>query len=62
MQPHPWLQPLYRRVLTTIACVLWVGFEIWQEPGSLWFWIALFAAGYALWDFFLSGNYRTSGD
>lgn len=62
MQPHPWLQPLYRRVLTTLVCVFWVGFEAWQEPGSLWFWIVLFAAGYALWDFFLSGNYSRSSD
>ena len=27
MQPHPWLKPLYRRVLTTLVCLAWVGFE-----------------------------------
>jgi len=58
MQPHPWLKPLYRRVLTTLVCLAWVGFEAWQEIGGIWFWLAVGATAYALWDFFLSGNYR----
>jgi hypothetical protein len=62
MQPHPWLKPLYRRVATTAACALWVGIESWLEPGGLWFWIALVATAYALWDFFLSGNYADATD
>jgi hypothetical protein len=62
MQPHPWLKPLHRRVATTAACALWVAIEIWLEPGGLWFWIALVATGYALWDFFLSGNYADTAD
>jgi len=40
MQPHPWLKPLSRRVGTTAVCVAWLAFESWQEPGSLWFWLA----------------------
>jgi hypothetical protein len=59
MQPHPWLRPFYRRVLTTIVCVLWLGFETWQEAGGLWFWLALGATAYAIWDFFLSPSYRS---
>lgn len=62
MQPHPWLKPLHRRVATTAACALWVAIEVWLEPGGLWFWIALVATGYALWDFFLSGNYAETTD
>jgi hypothetical protein len=58
MQPHPWLRPLHRRVLTTLVCLLWVGFELWQEPGGIWLLIGLAVTGYAVWDFFLSGNYR----
>jgi len=58
MQPHPWLQPLHRRVLTTIACALFLAFETWYDPGGLFFWLMLFATAYAIWDFFLSGSYR----
>jgi hypothetical protein len=61
MQPHPWLKPLHRRVGTTVVCVAWLGFETWQEMGGLWFWLAAGATAYAIWDFFLSDNYRNSG-
>lgn len=61
MAAHPWLVPLRRRVATTVVCVVWLGFESVFEPGSLWFWLALGATGWALWDFFLSGNYRDAG-
>lgn len=60
MQPHPWLEPLHRRVLTTLVCVAWVAFELWQDPGGIWLLIGLGVTGYAVWDFFLSGNYRNS--
>ncbi len=56
--PHPWLEPLARRVGVTAFIVLWLAFEIWTEPGSLWFWLSMAALGWAVWDFFLSGNYR----
>jgi hypothetical protein len=58
MQPHPWLRPPDRRVLTTLVCALWVAFETWHEPGGIFFWLMLAATAYATWDFFLSGNYR----
>ena len=58
MAAHPWLRPLHRRVLTAALCALWLAFESWYAPGELWFWLALAATGWALWDFFLSGNYR----
>ena len=58
MEPHPWLKPLSRRVGVIIACLLWLGFETYYDPGGLWFWLALGATAYVIWDFFLSGNYR----
>ena len=60
MAAHPWLRPRHRRVLVTLVCALWLAFESVYEPGALWFWLALAALAYALWDFFLSGNYRES--
>lgn len=59
MGSHPWFQPLYRRALTLAFCLAWFGFEIWSGSG---FWQVIAAAfsGYAIWDFFLSGNYSTS--
>ncbi len=58
-EPHPWLAPPYRRIGVIVFIGLWIGFESWNEPGSLWFWLALLALGWAVWDFFLSGNYRS---
>jgi hypothetical protein len=57
-EPHPWLYPIHRRVVVSLLCGLWLGFEAFYDPGGLWFWLALGATAYALWDFFLSGNYR----
>jgi hypothetical protein len=59
-KPHPWFEPLYRRVLTTAFCVSWLIFELFQGDS---FWLILVAAatGFALWDFFLSGNYGKGG-
>ena len=62
MKAHPWLRPLHRRIATAAACGLWVLFELWQDPQGMWFLIALACTGYAVWDFFLSGQYRKSGD
>lgn len=62
MQPHPWLKPLGRRIGVTIACLAWLAFETWYEPGGLWFWLGLAATAYAVWDFFLSGSYRDASD
>ena len=60
MEPHPWLKPLSRRVGVVIACLAWLGFEATTDPGGLWFWLALGATAYAIWDFFLSGSYRAA--
>ena len=57
-EPHPWLRPRSRRIGVTVFCALWLGFESWSEVGSLWFWLALAALGWAIWDFFLSDTYR----
>lgn len=60
MAAHPTLQPLWRRIALTLVCALWLSFEAWYQPAGLWFWLALAATAYALWDFFLSGNYRAT--
>ena len=57
MAAHPWFEPCGRRLAVTAICGLWLLFESVYEPFSLWFWLALAALAYALWDFFLSGNY-----
>jgi hypothetical protein len=62
MEPHPWLKPLSRRVGVAIACLAWLGFESYYDPGGLWFWLALGATAYAIWDFFLSGSYRETSE
>ncbi|MDQ2696952.1 MAG: DUF3329 domain-containing protein [Pseudomonadota bacterium] len=54
--PHPWLQPLHRRVLTTLVCAGWLIFELFQQE-PLWLFLAFAMTAYAVWDFFLSGNY-----
>ncbi len=57
-EPHPWLQPLSRRLGVIFFIAFWIGFEHWNEPGSIWFWMAIAVLAWALWDFFFSGNYR----
>ena len=54
---HPWFKPLRRRVIITTICAAWVGFEIWQES-FIWLLVACGCLGYAVYDFFLSGNYE----
>jgi hypothetical protein len=46
---HPWFRPRHRRLATLGACLAWLAFEAWTEPGSLWFWLTLGFAGYAGW-------------
>ena len=41
MKPHPWLQPLYRRVLVTLFCVAWTAWEGYYDMGSIWFLLML---------------------
>jgi hypothetical protein len=54
--------PFHRRVATAAACGLWVLIEVWLDPGGLWFWLAVGATVYAVWDFFLSGTYPRGTD
>jgi hypothetical protein len=62
MEPHPWLRPVERRVGVAVLCALWLGFESYYDMGGLWFWLALGATAYAIWDFFLSGSYRDASE
>ena len=59
MKRHPWFEPLSRRVITTLVCVGWLIFElVIQSEQGIWLWLAVFASVYAIWSFFLSGQYR----
>jgi hypothetical protein len=60
-EPHPWLMPLHRRILTLGLAVAWLLFEAYVEPGGLWFWLAAGVVVYGIWDFFLSGSYPLRG-
>ncbi len=53
---HPWFNPLYRRVLTLAFCVGWLIFELFVGV-SVWLVLVGTACAFAVWDFFLSGNY-----
>lgn len=55
---HPWLRPLHRRVTVCAALLLWLGFEAWYEPLSVWFFVVAAITIYALWDFFIAGRLR----
>ena len=58
-EPHPWLVPLYRRVLVLAVCCGWLAFETLQhEQNAFWLLIASLTTGYAVWEFFLGPNYR----
>ena len=57
--PHPWLPPLWRRLAVTGFCAAWAAIEILFGEAP-WNWVALGATGYAIWSFFLSGDYRPS--
>jgi len=50
---HPWLRPLWRRLLILAALVGWMGFEFWYEPLGSWFYIVLAVTIYAVWELFL---------
>lgn len=62
MKPHPWLQPLYRRVLVTLFCIAWTAWEGYYDISSIWFLLMLGISGWAIWDFFLSGNYAPASE
>ena len=54
-QSHPWLEPLWVRLLIVlfIAAALVVEFVWLKEQLWLFLWVA--ALAYAIWDFFLRG-------
>ena len=60
--PHPWLDPLYRRVGVVLFICAWLAVEFWTEPGGLWFWMMVAVLAWAIWDFFLAGNYPMAED
>jgi hypothetical protein len=56
--PKPtFFRPLHRRIAMTLICVAWLGFEAYQGIGGFWFWLAAGVLFWAIWDFFVSGNY-----
>lgn len=57
MKPHPWFNPLYRRILTMLFCLIWLGIEAYSDPGGLWTLMALAVTAWGVWDFFLAGHY-----
>ncbi len=60
MKPHPWLQPVYRRVLVTVFCVAWTAWEAYYDISSIWFMLMIGVTAWAIWDFFISDNYKTA--
>ncbi|MEQ8967678.1 MAG: hypothetical protein RID91_17825 [Azospirillaceae bacterium] len=49
---HPWLRPLYRRVIVTVLCVIWLGVEsVFGDP--FFSVLAMAMCAYAAWDFFI---------
>jgi hypothetical protein len=61
-EAHPWLDPLYRRIGVVLFICGWIAFELWTEPGGFWLWMMVAALAWAIWDFFLAGNYPMSVD
>jgi hypothetical protein len=45
---HPWLRPLWARVLIVVACLAWASFEFYNKQ-SLWGMIFGGLGLYALW-------------
>ena len=45
---HPWLRPLWVRLLIVLLCALWCGLETYNNQ-PFWATIAAGAAGYAAW-------------
>lgn len=62
MQPHPWFNPLYRRVLTMAFCVIWLIFEASRDLSGLWTLMALAVTAWGAWDFFLAKHYPVNED
>jgi len=48
-------------VLVTMFCAAWTVWEAYYDPSSIWFMLMLGVTAWAVWDFFLSDNYKTGG-
>jgi hypothetical protein len=48
-----WFRPLWRRVLVTAVCAVWLGFELIVSHEQLWMIISGAGLAYCLWNFFL---------
>lgn len=57
VKAHPWLRPLWRRAALLAFCIGWLVFEVVNEPGGMWLWMALGVTGWGAWELFLSGAY-----
>jgi hypothetical protein len=53
-QDHPFLRPLWRRILLVAFCVCWSAWEIFYNGEQLWIYIALGMTAYATWVFLIT--------
>jgi len=52
-QRHPWLAPLWVRLLIVLLLIVALGVEILWLKEQLWLFLWAAALAYAVWDFFL---------
>jgi hypothetical protein len=55
--PHPFYEPLWRRIAIVALTALWLGIELWIADG-MWTVIAAAFFGYAVWGFLISYGKR----
>ncbi len=56
-QPHPWLEPLWVRLLVVALCLAALVAEYLYLGEPLWLMLWAAALIYAVWDLFLRGTY-----
>jgi hypothetical protein len=59
-QSHPWLEPLWVRLLIVLLLIAALGVEILWLREQLWLFLWAGALAYAIWDFFLRGRFDPS--
>ena len=52
-QEHPFLRPLWRRVVLVAFCAVWAAWEVYNGE-TFWATLAVGMAAYAAWTFLLS--------
>lgn len=57
MKYNPWFEPLGRRLLTLGLALAWLALETWGGDFGLWFWLAVAATAFTVWEFFLRQRY-----